>query len=58
MTLFSEFLIIGYKAEEYKETEIIEYFHINGSSLPDYLRNVSIVNFGLNGIIDVLYECL
>ncbi|CAD8154625.1 unnamed protein product [Paramecium octaurelia] len=45
MTLFSEFLIIGYQAEEYKNTEIMEYFHINGSSLPDYLRNVSIMCF-------------
>ncbi|CAD8079410.1 unnamed protein product [Paramecium sonneborni] len=45
MTLFSEFLIIGYKQEEYKDTEIVEYFHINGSSLPDYLRNVGIMCF-------------
>ncbi|CAD8063676.1 unnamed protein product [Paramecium primaurelia] len=54
MTLFSEFLIIAYQPEEYKETEIIEYFHINGSSLPDYLRNVGIMCF--TSVFDVKLE--
>ncbi|CAD8157964.1 unnamed protein product [Paramecium pentaurelia] len=54
MTLFSEFLIIGYLTQEYKETEIIEYFNINGSSLPDYLRNVSIMCF--TSVFDVKLE--
>lgn len=44
MPIFEEFLILTYKE---KNLDIIEYFSLWGNEVPDYLKNLSIVQNSL-----------